>query len=53
VTEEENPHSELTQLRKAQRKTRENEVYGGLSKQERDEYTGRAERIHELNAQLR
>jgi hypothetical protein len=49
---DESPHSELTQLLKAQRKARENEIYGGLSKQERDEYNERAERIHELDTQL-
>lgn len=44
--------SELTQLRQAQRKAREDEVYGGLSKQERDEYDGRSGRIHELECEL-
>jgi hypothetical protein len=39
-------------LRKAQSKAQQNETYGGLSKQERSEYNGRADRIHELNTQI-
>jgi hypothetical protein len=50
--EHENPHSELVYLLEEQSKTRRDEVFGGLSEQERSEYNGRAERIHELDAQL-
>ena len=50
--EDETPHSELIQLLKAQNRARQNEVFGGLSKQERDEYDCRGMRIHELDAQL-
>jgi hypothetical protein len=53
VTEDENPHSELTGLQKAQNKARQDEVFGGLSLAEQAEYNSRAKRIHELDTQLR
>ena len=52
MMENENPHSELMRLRKAQSNAQQNEVFGGLSNQERSEYNDRTERIHELSAQL-
>jgi hypothetical protein len=53
VTEDENPHSELTGLQKAQNKARQDEVFGGLTHAEQTEYNSRAKRIHELETQLR
>ncbi len=49
---EENPMSELARLRKQQHKTRQNEVYGGLSQDERAEYDSTTKRIDELTKQL-
>jgi hypothetical protein len=49
---EENPKSELARLRKQQHKTRQNEVYGGLSQDERAEYDNTTKRIDELTKQL-
>jgi hypothetical protein len=46
--EDETPHDELVRLLKSQLKTRENEVFGGLSYAEQAEYDSRAERIREL-----
>jgi hypothetical protein len=45
---EDNLQFELTRLRKEQRKTRHDEVFGGLSPEELAEYNGKADRIHEL-----
>jgi hypothetical protein len=45
---DETPDDELVRLRKAQRKARQDEVYGGMSRTERAEYDSRAERIREL-----
>jgi hypothetical protein len=53
VTEDENPHSELMRLQKAQSKARQDEVFGGLSHAEQAEYNSRARRIHELDTQPR
>jgi hypothetical protein len=36
--EDQSPSAELARLRKQQHKTRQNEVYGGLSQNERAEY---------------
>jgi len=47
---QENPQSEVTQLRKMQSLAREREVYGGFSPAERAEYEARAKRIKELDA---
>jgi hypothetical protein len=46
--EDETPHDELVRLLTSQLKTRENEVFGGLSYAEQAEYDSRAERIREL-----
>ena len=46
------PQSELTRLRKDQNKARQDEVFGGLSPEERAEYNGKAERIHELESEI-
>jgi hypothetical protein len=43
-----NPKSELARLRTEQYKTRQDEVFGGLSHAERAEYDSRKERIHDL-----
>ena len=47
---EEKPQSDLTRLRKEQTKARHDEVFGGLSPAELEEYNGKAERIHELQS---
>jgi hypothetical protein len=44
--------SELARLRKEQSKTRQDEVFGGLSDQERSIYEFKEERIRELEVQL-
>jgi len=49
---DENPHSELARLRREQIKTRQDEVFGGLSHAERAEYNRKAKRIHELEIEL-
>jgi len=49
---EENPQSELARLLQEQTKTRQREVYGGLSHAEKTEYNRRAERIRELRTHL-
>ena len=46
--EDETPHDELMRLLKAQLKTRQDEIYCGLSQTEKTEYDRRAERIREL-----
>jgi hypothetical protein len=46
--EQETPHDELVRLRKLQLKALQNEIYGGLSHQEKAAYDTRAERIREL-----
>jgi hypothetical protein len=48
----EQPESELKRLRKEQRKTRQDEVFGGLSTVEEAEYNGKARRVHELEIEL-
>lgn len=48
----ETPEEELGRLRKIQRKTRHDEVFGGLSREEREEYDGNEIRIRELDRQL-
>lgn len=45
--------SELTLLRSQQRKTLQDEVFGGLSNAERSEYDRRAQRIHALELEIR
>jgi hypothetical protein len=44
----EKPESELKRLRTEQDKTRQDEVFGGLSAAEQAAYNGKSERIHEL-----
>jgi hypothetical protein len=44
--------SELTRLRGEQSKTREDEVFGGLSLAERAAYNTKDHRIHELESKL-
>jgi hypothetical protein len=44
----ESPNSELARLRTEQSKTRQDEVFGGLSHAEQAEYEGRQKRIHDL-----
>lgn len=46
---DETPHDELLRLRKLQLKALQNEVYGGLSHQEKAAYNARADRIRELD----
>ena len=46
------PQRELERLRKQQAKTRADEVFGGLSPQERAAYDLRQDRIHELEHDL-
>lgn len=48
----ENPESELTRLRKEQRKTLQDEVFGGLSPAETAAYNARADRIHALENEI-
>jgi len=43
---------ELKRLRTEQNKTRQDEVFGGLSPAERAEYEGKSERIHELESEI-
>jgi hypothetical protein len=45
---DETPHDELVRLRKAQIKSQQDEVYGGLSEAEKADYNSKAERIREL-----
>jgi hypothetical protein len=52
VLAEEDPRCELGRLLKEQYKTRQDELYGGLSRDERAEYDAKAERIDELKKQL-
>ena len=44
--------SELTRLRKDQNKARQDEIFGGLSPEERAEYNGKAEQIHKLESEI-
>lgn len=46
-------YSELIRLRKEQTKTREEEVFGGLLPAERAQYDQKAQRINELEIELR
>jgi hypothetical protein len=48
----EKPESELKRLRAEQNKTRQDEVFGGLSPAERAEYEEKSERIHELEREV-
>jgi hypothetical protein len=48
----EKSESELKRLRTEQNKTRQDEVFGGLSPAERAEYEGKSERIHELESEI-
>jgi hypothetical protein len=48
----EKPEVELTRLRQEQITTREDEVFGGLSKAEWAEYDGKTERISELESKI-
>jgi hypothetical protein len=48
----EKPQSELSRLRKEQNTTRQDEIFGGLSKAEWTEYNGRTERILELESEI-
>lgn len=50
--EKEQPKSELERLQKEQRKTRQDEVFGGLTKAEIARYDAKAKRISELEAEL-
>jgi hypothetical protein len=50
---EEKTQFELIRLREEQNKARHDEVFGGLSPAERLEYNEKAERIHELENDLR
>ena len=48
LVKDENPKAELARLRTEQDKTRQDEVFGGLSHAERAAYDSREERIHDL-----
>jgi len=48
----ETTEEELARLRKKQRQTRHDEVFGGLSREEREEYYGNELRIRELHRRL-
>jgi len=50
---EEKTQFELIRLREEQNKARHDEVFGGLSPAERLEYNEKAERIHELENDLK
>lgn len=52
VMEDESSSAELARLRKQQLKTRQNEVYGGLSRDERAKYDTTTKRIDELTKQF-
>jgi hypothetical protein len=43
---------ELKRLRAEQNKTRQDEVFGGLSPAEQAEYNRKSERIHELESEI-
>ena len=45
--------SELKRLRTEQNKTRQDEVFGGLSPAERARYDGKSERIRKLESEIR
>ena len=45
--------SELKRLRSEQNKTRQDEVFGGMSTAERAKYDGKAEQIHRLESEIR
>ena len=49
----ESSQTELDRLRREQRKTRQDEVFGGLSAEERLSYDIKAERIRELECEVR
>jgi hypothetical protein len=46
------PEDELIRLRKEQGKTREDEVFGGLSSAEQAAYETKENRIHELEREM-
>jgi hypothetical protein len=48
IMRNETPSSELIRLHKEQRKTQEDEVFGGLSPEERAGYEIKQDRIHDL-----
>jgi hypothetical protein len=48
----ETTEEELSRLRKKQKQTRHDEVFGGLSREERQEYDGNELRIRELHRRL-
>jgi hypothetical protein len=48
----ESEKAEIVRLRKEQAKTRQDEVFGGLSAAEREAYERKQERIHELESRL-
>lgn len=48
IMHRETPEFELTRLRRLQSKARQDEVFGGLSPEERLTYNNRQNRIHEL-----
>lgn len=50
--EHETPQSELKRLREEQRETRQDEVFGGLSSLEREEYDRKTKRIYELQREI-
>ncbi len=45
-------HVELARLRREQRKTRQDEIFGGLNAAERSAYDAKSERIHTLELEL-
>jgi hypothetical protein len=45
--------SKLDRLRQEQNKTRQDEVFGGLSRAERARYDIKSERIHKLESEIR
>jgi hypothetical protein len=46
------PEDELIRLRREQIKTRQDEVFGGLSSAEQSDYEAKENRIHELERDL-
>lgn len=48
----EKPGSELRRLQTEQSKTRHDEIFGGLSPEERAEYDRKADRIHKLESEI-
>ena len=52
IVAKEKPESELKRLRNEQYKTRQDEVFGGLSPAERTEYNRKRKRINDLEIEL-